>query len=48
MPKLKELFNTFLNNEYYSVISKFDAMRSIEIIDIETFVRDLLERNNFV
>jgi len=44
MPKLKELFNTFLNNEYYSVISKFDAMRSIEIIDIETFVRDLLER----
>lgn len=44
MPKLNSLFETFLNNEYYSVVHKFDAMRTVEIINTEAFVRDMLEK----
>ena len=44
MPKLNQLFETFLDNEFYSIVSKFDQMKTVEILDTEAFVRDILER----
>ncbi len=44
MPKLNRLLERFLDNEFYSIVNKFDAMKSIEIMDTEAFVKDILER----
>ena len=43
MPRLSELFEHFLDNEFYSVLNKFEAMETVEIMDVEAFVRDVLE-----
>ena len=44
MPKMNQLFETFLDNEFYSIVNKFDQMKTIEIMDTEAFVKDILER----
>jgi hypothetical protein len=43
MPELNQLFHKFLDNEFYSIVHKFNTMKTIEIIDTETFVKDILE-----
>jgi len=44
MPRLNSLFEKFLDNEYYEVIGKFDAMIDVKIPDTEKFVQEILER----
>jgi hypothetical protein len=44
MPKLNHLFNTFLDNEFYGIVHKFNEMKTIEIIDTEAFVKEILTR----
>jgi hypothetical protein len=44
MPKLNQLFDRFLDNEFYSIVHKFDKMKAIEIIDTEVFVKSILEK----
>jgi hypothetical protein len=46
MPKLNQLFDRFLDNEFYSITNKFEEMKTIEIIDTEAFVKDILEKTN--
>jgi hypothetical protein len=43
IPKLQQLFQKFLDNEYYEVLGKFEQMKTIEIIDTKKFVRTLLQ-----
>lgn len=47
MPKLNHLFNTFLDNEFYGIVHKFNEMKTIEIIDTEAFVKEILTRTEF-
>jgi hypothetical protein len=44
MPGLHLLFEKFLNNEFYSIVQKFDKMKEIEIIDTKEFVKDILKK----
>lgn len=44
MPKLKQLFDKFIDNEFYSVIHKFDVLNEVKIIDTAKFVKDILEK----
>lgn len=44
MPRLNMLFEKFLDNEFYSIVRKFDKLKEIEIIDTKAFVRNILER----
>ncbi len=44
MPKLNELFEKFIDNEFYAVIQKFDKLKEVKIIDTKKFVQDVLER----
>lgn len=44
MPKLNSLFEKFLDNEFYSIIKKFDKMKEFRIIDTKEFVKAILER----
>lgn len=44
IPKMNQLFKRFLNNEFYSVTNKFDTLKTLNIIDTEAFVKDILER----
>lgn len=44
MPKLRLLFNKFLDNEYYTIVHKFNKMKEIEIIDTKKFVQQILEQ----
>lgn len=44
MPRLNVLFDKFLDNEFYSIVQKFDKMKEIEILDTKAFVRDILEK----
>jgi len=44
MPGLKDLFNRFLDNEFYSIVNKFQEMKEVELIDTKAFVREVLER----
>ena len=44
MPKLKGLFGKFIDNEFYSVIQKFDRLKEVKIIDTRKFVQDVLEK----
>ena len=43
IPKLQQLFQKFLDNEYYEVLGKFEQMKTIEIIDTKKFIRTLLQ-----
>tara|TARA_R110002049_G_scaffold88522_1_gene223272 strand:- start:6108 stop:6944 length:837 start_codon:yes stop_codon:yes gene_type:complete len=44
MPRLTHLFDKFLDNEFYSIVQKFDTMKSIDIIDTKAFVKHILEK----
>lgn len=44
MPGLHLLFDKFLNNEFYTIVRKFDKMKEIEIIDTKAFVKGILEK----
>lgn len=44
MPRLSHLFDKFLNNEFYTIIQKFDKLRDVEIVDTKEFVREILNR----
>ena len=46
MPKLSNLFEKFLNNEYYEVTKKFNDLIEVEISDNEKFVEEVLNRTN--
>lgn len=43
MPKLNLLFERFLNNEFYSIVGKYDKMKAFKILDTKEFVREILE-----
>lgn len=43
MPRLNNLFDKFVDNEFYSITKKFDRMREFEIIDTKEFVKEILE-----
>lgn len=44
MPSLNQLFDKFLDNEFYTITSKFNKMKEVEILDTEQFVKEILER----
>ncbi|MDT0690212.1 DUF932 domain-containing protein [Salegentibacter sp. F188] len=44
MPRLSNLFDKFLDNEFYTITKKFDRMREFKIIDTKEFVEDILHR----
>ena len=44
MPRLNNLFDKFVDNEFYSITKKFDRMREFKIIDTKEFVEDILHR----
>jgi len=44
MPRLSNLFDKFLDNEFYTITKKFDRMREFKIIDTKEFVKEILER----
>ena len=43
MPRLNNLFDKFVDNEFYTITEKFDRMREFQIIDTKEFVRKILE-----
>lgn len=44
MPRLNQLFDMFLDNEFYSIVNKFEHLRSIDILDTKAFVKYILEK----
>jgi len=44
MPRLNNLFDKFLDNEFYTIIKKFDQMKEYKIIDTKAFVKEILEK----
>ncbi|MDR5591638.1 DUF932 domain-containing protein [Christiangramia sediminicola] len=44
MPRLSNLFDKFLDNEFYTITKKFDRMREFKIIDTKEFVKAILDR----
>ena len=44
MPRLNHLFDTFLDNEFYTIVQKFNKLKEIEIIDTKAFVKGILEK----
>jgi hypothetical protein len=44
MPRLNLLFDTFLDNEFYTIVQKFNKLKEVEILDTKEFVRDILEK----
>jgi len=44
MPRLSNLFDKFVDNEFYTITKKFDRMREFKIIDTKEFVKETLER----
>ena len=44
MPSLNQLFDKFLDNEFYTITTKFNKMKEVEILDTEKFVKEILER----
>ncbi|EIJ40888.1 protein of unknown function (DUF932) [Galbibacter orientalis DSM 19592] len=44
MPRLSNLFDKFLDNEFYTITKKLDRMREFKIIDTKEFVKEILER----
>jgi len=43
MPKLEGLFTKFLDNEFYTIVRKFNKMKEFKLIDTKEFVRQVLE-----
>ncbi|MFC4029253.1 DUF932 domain-containing protein, partial [Zunongwangia endophytica] len=46
VPKMSDLFEKFIENEYYSVVSKFRKLQSIKLLDTRQFVKDIVEHLN--
>tara|TARA_A100000171_G_scaffold20501_1_gene18887 strand:- start:453 stop:1295 length:843 start_codon:yes stop_codon:yes gene_type:complete len=44
MPRLNDLFNKFLENEFYRISNKFKKMKDFKIIDTKEFVKAILEK----
>ena len=44
MPKLNNLFDKFLDNEFYTITKRFDKMKEFKIIDTKEFVRAILDK----
>lgn len=44
MPRLSDLFNKFLDNEFYTIIKKFDKMKEFKIIDTHEFIKAILDK----
>lgn len=44
MPRLNNLFDRFLDNEFYTITKRFDQMREFKIIDTKEFVKAILEK----
>ena len=44
MPKLQDLFLKFLDNEYYSIKTKFENLRNFRILDNKKFVQEITEK----
>ena len=44
MPRLNNLFDKFLDNEFYTITKKFDKMKEFKIIDTQVFVKAILDR----
>jgi hypothetical protein len=44
MPRLINLFDKFLDNEFYTITKKFDKMKEFKIIDTKEFVKVILEK----
>ncbi len=44
MPKLNLLFNKFLDNEFNTIVQKFNKLKAVEIIDTKAFVKEVLEK----
>ncbi|MEP6261477.1 MAG: DUF932 domain-containing protein [Gillisia sp.] len=44
MPRLINLFDKFLDNEFYTITKKFDKMKEFKIIDTKEFVKVILDR----
>ena len=43
MPELQGLFRRFLDNEFYSISGRFHQMMTVELLDTQDFVREVLE-----
>jgi hypothetical protein len=43
LPSIDQLFQKFLDNEYYTILQKFEQMKTVEIIDPKEFVKTVLE-----
>lgn len=44
MPRLNNLFEKFLDNEFYTITKKFDQMKEFKIIDTKEFVKAILSK----
>ncbi|SDD91799.1 protein of unknown function [Pricia antarctica] len=44
MPRLNNLFDKFLDNDFYTIVQKFATMKNVEILDTKAFVKEILER----
>ncbi len=44
MPRLRGLFDKFLDNDFYTIILKFDKMKEVRIVDTKKFVQEILNR----
>ncbi len=44
MPRLHLLFDKFLDNEFYTIVRKFNKMKEIKIINTKEFVKGILEK----
>ncbi len=44
MPRLNSLFDKFLDNEFYTIVQKFNKLKEIKILDTKAFVRDILKK----
>ncbi len=44
MPRMNGLFDKFLNNEFYTIVKKFEKMKDFKIIDTKEFVKAILDK----
>ncbi|WP_042506390.1 DUF932 domain-containing protein [Algibacter lectus] len=45
MPRMNGLFDKFLNNEFYTIVKKFEKMKDFKIIDTKEFVKAILDKS---
>jgi hypothetical protein len=43
LPSIDRLFQKFLDNQYYTILQKFEKMKTVEIIDPKVFVKTVLD-----